>query len=73
MIARTLRLATCLALFAVPAGAGTLAFDFDTDGDPGTIEDTIDAEVGELVEAYLVVEGIPEDTATYTACSSGSS
>jgi len=47
-------------LVAAPASAGTLAFDFDTDEDPTTIESSISADVGELVEAYLVVEGIPE-------------
>ena len=38
------------------AQAQSLAFDFDTDGDPTTIESEITAEVGDIVEAYLVVE-----------------
>lgn len=49
--------AACL----VPVGiqAQPLAFDFDTDGDPSTVADQITADVGEIVEAYLVVSGLP--------------
>jgi hypothetical protein len=44
-----------------PAGADLLAIDFDTDGDPTTIENVIEAEVGDLVRGYLVLDYIPGD------------
>lgn len=45
--------------FSHPAAAGMLAFDFDTDADPGTVDNTVEAEVGEIVEAYLVLSSLP--------------
>lgn len=55
------RLFTFVVLSAVamtsPAAADgfDFAIDFDTDGDPSTIQSTVEASVGDIVEAYLVV------------------
>ncbi len=47
-------------LLGITFGAGqargdVLAFDFDHDGDPNTVVSEIEAEVGTLVEAFLIV------------------
>ena len=41
--------------------AQILAIDFDTDGDPSTVQSTVEAEVGTLVYAYLVLNSTPHD------------
>lgn len=57
---RALTLAVTALVFAAGvAGAESLAFDFDVDGDPGTIDAEVTAEVGEIVQAYLVIDEIP--------------
>lgn len=49
-----------LALAAPASAAGfDFAIDFDTDGDPATIQGTVEASVGDIVEAYLVVDDFP--------------
>lgn len=50
-----------IALVSLPgvSSAESLAFDFDIDDDPGTIDPDITAEVGDVVLAYLVVNEIP--------------
>jgi hypothetical protein len=55
----TTMLAIALVLPGV-AHAQSLAFDFDTDQDPTTVESEITASVGEIVEAYLVVNDVPD-------------
>jgi hypothetical protein len=51
--------AAAVLISSAPAAAQKLVFDFDIDDDPGTIRNVITAEVGTLVEAYLVVQGFP--------------
>lgn len=51
-------LVSLLAL-ATPAHAQMLAFDFDTDGVPGTVQSEVEAEIGDLVAANLVLSSVP--------------
>jgi hypothetical protein len=53
------------------ANAAWVAFDFDTDGDPSTIQNEIVADVGDLVQGYLVVGGFPEALHTLSAIQFG--
>lgn len=43
------------------AHADLVAVDFDTDGDPSTIENEISAEVGDLVQGFVALDYIPSD------------
>jgi len=47
------------AAFATTASASDFRFDFDLDGEPGTIHNRVMADPGQLVEAYLVIHDIP--------------
>ena len=63
---RCVAVSLCAAVVAVVASVPlaepqppVLAFDFDDDGDPGTVIGEVSAEPGTLVEAYLVVNDFP--------------
>jgi len=60
---RSLALGTALALAlgVGPVHADLVAVDFDTDGDPSTIENEIVAGVGDLVRGYVALDYIPAD------------
>ena len=49
----------CLLLTVATAHAQRLVFDFDTDGDPNTVTSEVQAEAGDVVQAFLVVQGFP--------------
>jgi len=53
------------------AEAAWVAFDFDTDGDASTIQNEIVADVGDLVQGYLVIGGFPEALPTLSGIQFG--
>jgi hypothetical protein len=53
------------------ANAAWLAFDFDEDGDPATIRSEIVADVGDIVEGYLVLGGFPTEYEYFAAIQFG--
>jgi hypothetical protein len=53
--------AASAAILVGTADARDIFFDFDSDGDPSTIENEVTADVGEILIGYMVVNDFPEE------------